>query len=59
VSRAEVIRRILDRDLGLSDPDGPDRALLVRTSALLSDYPDWLESVRGAGADRRLRSLGL
>jgi hypothetical protein len=56
-----VIRRLLDERLG----NGPnhERAEAIRkTAGLLADYPDWpewLASVRGAPADKRLRSLGL
>ena len=62
VSKAEVIRRALDRVLGTGDVEQEDRAVIAATSGLLADYPDWpdwLSEVRGQSADERLRSLGL
>ena len=47
VSEAEVLRRM---------------AAVDETAGLLADAPDWpewLRSVRGQGADHRLRELGL
>jgi predicted DNA-binding protein len=45
VSRAEVIRGILDRELGI----------VVDATA----WEEWLRGVRGRTADERLRDLGL
>lgn len=61
LSKAEVIRRLLNERLGL---DGGDerQAAILQTAGLLADYPDWpewLSSVRGASADERLQNLGL
>ncbi len=62
ISKAEVVRRALDRALGTGDAEREDRAVIASTSGLLADYPDWpewLSAVRGQSADERLRSLGL
>lgn len=62
ISKAEVVRRALDRALGTGDAEREDRAVIASTSGLLADYPDWpewLSGVRGQSADERLRSLGL
>ncbi len=62
VSKAEVIRRILDRGLGLDGGEDDDRAAILATAGILSDYPDWPEwqrSVRGRTSDERLSALGL
>ncbi|GAC1361456.1 MAG: hypothetical protein NVSMB32_00470 [Actinomycetota bacterium] len=61
VSKAEVIRRLLDERLGL-DGGRERHEAISQTAGLLSDYPDWptwLSAVRGAPADERLRRLGL
>lgn len=61
-SKASVIRAILDRALGADVGADEDRAVLLATAGLCADYPDWpewLEAVRGAGADDRLTDLGL
>ena len=61
LSKAEVIRRLLDERLGSGS--NKERAEAIRrTAGLLADYPDWpewLASVRGAPAGERMRSLGL
>lgn len=63
-TKAEVIRSILDEALGLTSGDeaAEDRLVLEATAGVCRDYPDWpewLERVRGAGADERLTRLGL
>lgn len=61
LSKAEVIRRLLDERLGIGPAQ--ERAEAIRQSAgVLADYPDWpewLASVRSSSADERLRRLGL
>jgi hypothetical protein len=63
VSKAEIIRHILDEGLGIGDEDADAaRAAIEATAGLCRDYPDWpewLDSVRGRTADERLSSLGL
>jgi hypothetical protein len=62
VSEAEVVRRILDAALGLTDDVDARVAVIEETSGILADAPDWpewLARVRGAGADHRLKDLGL
>lgn len=62
ISKAEAIRRILDRALGVDAAEPDDRATIQASAGLLADYPDWpewLEDVRGGSADERPRSLGL
>lgn len=53
-SQAELIRQMLDRELGiLQDPDGPV-AVVRATSGVMADYPDWpkwLGAVRGKDSD--------
>ena len=61
-SKASVIRAILDRALGVDGGADGDRAVLLATAGLCADYPDWpewLDTVRGAGAADRLTELGL
>ena len=61
-SQAEIIRRILDQALGIDDGAATRVAAIDATAGILADAPDWpewLESVRGRGADARLRDLGL
>ncbi len=62
VSQADLIRRMLDRELGiLRDLDDPV-AVVEATAGVMADYPDWpewLAGVRGRGAGERLRELGL
>ena len=62
VSRAEIIRRILDAALGIGD-DGTERVVAIDATAGIlpdsPDWPDWLASVRGGvSADERLKRLG-
>jgi hypothetical protein len=62
ISKAEVIRQILDRALDASDAEAEARSLIESTAGLCADYPDWpewLRSVRGRSADERLRAAGL
>lgn len=60
VSKAEMIRRMLNHALGLADGVGEARRAIEATAGLLpeaDDWPVWLGRVRGAGADERLRRL--
>lgn len=61
VPKAEVIRRLLDRSLGLDEGEEDRRRAIEATAGILPNAPDWQEwlaSVRGgAGADERLRRL--
>ncbi len=62
VSQAEVIRRILDEGLNIGDDTSARVAAVDATAGILPDAPDWREwlaAVRGDGADRRLRKLGV
>jgi hypothetical protein len=62
VSEAEVVRRILDRALGVPDARQQRLAAVHDTAGLLADAPDWpewLADVRGRGTNRRLEELGL
>lgn len=62
ISKAEVVRRILDQSLGTGQSEDEDRAVIAATAGVLADYPDWPEwlgDVRGRNADERLRSFGL
>jgi Ribbon-helix-helix protein, copG family len=61
-SQAEVIRRILDRELGILSGVDERLAIIAKTSGVLADHPDWpewLKDVRGPGTAQRLRRLGL
>ena len=61
VSQAEVIRRILDRDLGIDDGVQARLAAVTATAGVLPNAPgweEWLAKVRGRGADARLTDLG-
>jgi Ribbon-helix-helix protein, copG family len=61
-SQAEVIRRILDRELGILRGVDDDVAIVDATAGVLGDHPDWpewLAQVRGPGSSERLRRLGL
>ena len=61
-SQAEVIRRILDRELGILRGTNDRVAVVDATAGVLADHPDWpewLADVRGAGSSERLRHLGL
>jgi len=60
ISKAEAIRRLLDRALGAGDAEADARQAIRATAGLLADYPDWEEwqrEVRGRTADDRLRGL--
>jgi hypothetical protein len=62
VSKAQLIREIIDQALDIDVAEDEARAIIEETSGVCADYPDWpewLDSVRGAGADERLRALGL
>lgn len=62
ISKAEAIRRILDRALDAGDAEAEARTIIRETSGICADYPDWPEwqrSVRGRTADERLRAGGL
>lgn len=62
VSQAEIIRRVLDEALDIDTRDEERVAAVDATAGILPDAPDWpewLAAVRGGGADRRLRKLGL
>ena len=63
VSKAAVIRGILDAALETGDSEADARSVITRTAGICAGYPDWpewLEGVRsGSGADGRLASLGL
>lgn len=61
VSKAEVIRRLLDEGLGIDDGTADRLRALEETFGVLPDAPDWrawLTSVRGGSADERLQRLG-
>lgn len=60
VPKAEVIRRMLDEALGLTDGVEERKRAIRATAGILpeaEDWPEWLAEVRGAGADERLRRL--
>lgn len=60
VSRTEVVRRLLDRGLGVADGlEERRRAVLATAGALAGDddWPKWLGRVRASSADERLRGL--
>jgi hypothetical protein len=62
ISKAEAIRRILDRALDTGDAEAEARAIIRATAGICADYPDWPEwqrAVRGKTADERLRADGL
>lgn len=62
VSKAEVIRQILDGGLDTGDPESEAVATIRATAGICADYPDWpewLAEARGRGADARLRDVGL
>lgn len=62
ISKAEAIRRILDRALETGDPEAEARAVIQSTAGICADYPAWPEwqnSVRGRTAAERLRAAGL
>jgi hypothetical protein len=60
VSKAQVIRRMLDESLGVDDGAEERRRAIRATAGALPDADDWkswLAGVRGGGADERLRHL--
>lgn len=62
ISKAEAIRRILDRALDAGDAEAEARVIIQETAGICADYPDWPEwqrAVRGRTANERLRSGGL
>lgn len=62
VSKAEIIRRLLDEALGLNVSVRDRLEAVEETAGLLAEAPDWqdwLAQVRGNGSDRRLTELGL
>jgi len=62
VSEAEIVRRILDQAFGMRPDRAEKLAAIKETAGIMKnapDWPEWLERVRGAGADKRLRELGL
>ncbi len=63
VLEAEVVRRILDKALGIDDGHDERMAAFDAAFGICKDYPEWpewLSSVRsGKGADQRLKELGL
>lgn len=62
ISKAEAIRRILDRALESGDAEAEARSVIQATAGICADYPDWPEwqrSVRGRTAAERLSAQGL
>ena len=62
ISKAEVIRRILDVDLGIDNGTANRLASIDATAGILPDapaWPEWLAAVRGRGSGERLAELGL
>jgi hypothetical protein len=62
ISKAELIRQILDRALEPGDAEAEARSVIQETAGICADYPDWpewLRSVRGRTADERLHAAGL
>jgi hypothetical protein len=60
ISKAEVIRQILDRALRPADAEAEARNVIRSTSGICAGYPDWsewLRSVRGRTSSERLRDL--
>ncbi len=63
VSKAEVIRRILDSALAIDDGAAERRRAIQASAGVAAqedDWPEWLARVRGVGggADHRLSALG-
>jgi hypothetical protein len=61
VSKAEVIRRLLDQGLELDDGTAERRRLIESTAGIVPDadgWEIWLQRVRGDGAGARLERLG-
>ncbi len=63
VSKAEVIRQILDAEFDTGDAEAEGRAAILATAGICADYPDWPEWLAGVrapgGASARLDALGL
>jgi hypothetical protein len=60
LSKAALIRRLLDQGLGIDDGADARLRAIDETFGILPDapdWPDWLAAVRGASADERLRRL--
>lgn len=60
-SRASALRWALDSVLETGDVEEQARAVILATSGVLADYPDWPDwqrSVRGRTAAQRLDGLG-
>lgn len=61
VSKAEVIRRLLDQGLGLDDGAESRRDAIPASAGAApdeADWADWLGQVRGRSASERLSDLG-
>jgi hypothetical protein len=62
ISKAEVIRGMLDRELGIASDADVKAEIFRETAGILKDAPgweEWLHDARGRTADERLRDLGL
>jgi ribbon-helix-helix CopG family protein len=62
ISKAEAIRRILDRALETGDAEAEARTVIQDTAGICADYPDWPEwqhAARGRSAAERLKAQGL
>lgn len=62
MSKAQLIREIIDQALDIDVAEDEARAIIEETSGVCADYPDWpewLRDVRGSGAGARLDALGL
>ncbi len=60
VSKAKVIRRVLDEGLGIDDGADERRRAIRVTAGVIPDadgWESWLARVRGGGADERLTRL--
>ncbi len=60
-SKAEIIRRLLDRGLGIDEGADAQLRAVDETFGVLPGAPDWQEwlaRVRGVDADERLWRLG-
>jgi len=60
-SRASALRWALDSVLETGDVEEAARSVILATSGVLADYPDWPEwqrAVRGRTAAERLEELG-
>ncbi|MDQ3538817.1 MAG: ribbon-helix-helix domain-containing protein [Actinomycetota bacterium] len=62
VSKAAVIRQILDAALETGDAEAEARAAILATAGVCADGPDWPEwqrQARGRTADQRLQDTGM